>query len=459
MTHAAVVEGRAAGTAHRARARVTAAVACMPLMLGCAVVWAGMDVSCEDPMFFREAGVNVVFVPAEGTNGALSSQAQEIVLLMQREMLFRLLAYGSIGVERLYDPGSRPCNLTRIHSVLFGDGQRPGALHEGHGAVVISEHLYEDRTGILVQTYLDYGFYRAVDRVSFAVGAGDASQTFVFEASQPPVIFAPRGLAPETIAQLHQDYQTVAVLHAKPDDASPGIPLALVPKVPFAYYVVDAQGPWMRVQSPDGRAGWTRGTVGVGGSTVSRVLPELDAIEGAAGYLLARAPAPGGEGQAHLKTEVTRERLQQLTLQAFARYLGQVSSIESHRTLSTVHMLAGTVRLPQGTVRGDQAMLESVGSEYQQAVALDPYNSDAYQLRALLRLTRASVNGTPPGADLMAVHHDLWRAASISPEELGIVRNLDQLYQLPSARATQFGLAGEEFQKQATSLRELVKAQ
>jgi hypothetical protein len=415
---------------------------------------AGMDVSCQDPMLFEDAGVNVVFVPAQSSKGEFSERAQEVVLLMQRQTLFSLLPYGSVGVERLYSSPGKPCELESVKQQLLSPGGGShGGLQPGHAIVFIAARLYEEGDEIYMQTFLDFSFYRVSDTVSFDVRAPDSAGAFAVEPSQRVLTFAPRRLSKDALEKLHADYLAAAVLHKDPDDSSQGEELKLQPQEPFAYVVVNAKDGWMEVNSLlDGRRGWTRGTAGGSESTIAQALPELDIIEGTVGYLLMRVKAASGEGQVRLNIPVGRDRLATLTTTAMSRYLDRASETDSRRTLSTVRVLLGTSHLSNGVVGPSDPGLERAEDDYRRAVELDPYNSDALQLRSLVQLSIASRDGGPRDPALVAAHNGLWKAAALAPEDKSVARNLQQLYRLSGARAEVFRLNADQLRQRQTQL-------
>jgi hypothetical protein len=141
-----------------------------------------------------------------------------------------------------------------------------------------------------------------------------------------------------------------------------------------------------------------------------------------------------------------------MTSSAISRYLERVSAFESRRTLSTLHTLLGIVHLPVTVIRPTDAGLAEPENEFDRALKLDAYNSDALQLRSLLRLTMASSAPSSQDRALVSAHDDLWKAVALSPEEPGITRNLAHLYRLPAARPELFGLRSDDVQHRITQL-------
>jgi hypothetical protein len=230
--------------------------------------------SCAHPEIFSEADVNVVVLPFEDqTGGAPSDPDQHLTLLLQQEVLALIAPLGSVGTVRLVNDFG-PCTIDAVRSKLQ---PRPG-----QSLIFVSGYLFVDGPNINLQTVV------TIDRGPEGLPAFELSvENATFHAPLPgrPIVFTPRRISSEDLAQIDALFGRFARLYERPDEASPSRPIPVSQRDRQAVYsVVDERGQWMQVDASFGR-GWLRAGDLIDGGRLAQILPELLFVKAAAGFL------------------------------------------------------------------------------------------------------------------------------------------------------------------------------
>jgi len=262
---------------------------------------------CRFPMVFEGAAVNVVVLPyryASGSNSSLTNMGNRLSLLVKLDVLSHILGYGSVGAVQMEMPegvskDDPSCLPETVLPKLLGASQGAvTALPPKRGLVLVWGLLYEDGDDVFVQTYARF-LRRDVDEtLTFQAGGS----TFSAKPSSQSLAFTPQKLSQAELKQIEDSYRKANFVRSAPDDKAPGDRLPdLVAKcagcddspVHAGFYVQEKKGEWIRIQYMDPirgqrKEGWIHAAGGLEGTPLDRVLPELNFIEGCAGYLRLR---------------------------------------------------------------------------------------------------------------------------------------------------------------------------
>ena len=276
---------------------------------------------CRFPLVFEGAAVNVVVLPYSyaGKNDSLTNLGNRISLLVKLDVLSHILEYGSVGAVQMEMPegvskddpsclpetvlpillGTRPPNMALAGTFADKRGS-VSALRPGHGLVLIWGLLYEEGDDVFVQTYARF-LRRDIDEtITFQAGGS----SFSAKPSSQFLAFAPQKFTQSELKQIEDSYTRADYVRDQPNDSSHGDQLPqLVARcagsgcddspVHAGFYVQEKRGEWIRIQYMDPaqgqrREGWIHSAGGLAGAPLDKILPELNFIEGCAGYLRLR---------------------------------------------------------------------------------------------------------------------------------------------------------------------------
>ena len=298
------------------------------------VAQAGMaHLDCRFPMVFGGAAVNVVVLPYAyaGYSRSLTGVGNRLSLLVKLDVLFHILDYGSVGAVQMEMPegvamNDRSCQPETVLPILLGArGANPAlsgmfagnreaqnAIRPGHGLVLVWGLIYEEGDDIFVQTFARFQRRDVDETITFEAGG----ISFSGKPSSQTLAFAPQKFSRSDLEQIEDSYRRADYVRDQPDDQAAGNQLPmLVAKcagngcddsaVHAGFYVEEKRGEWIHIQYMDPirdqkKEGWIHAAAGISGKPLETILPELNFIEGCAGYLRMRvagaehtAPPPG----------------------------------------------------------------------------------------------------------------------------------------------------------------------
>jgi DNA uptake protein ComE-like DNA-binding protein len=203
--------------------------------------------------------------------------AEELPLLLQSAALRAVMKYGSVGsIGLVARPGQTDCTALEVL------GKVEPRMQIGQALVLIWGTLFEEDGALEIQTYVRFLRKGSVEGLRFVVGG----ETFDGEVSDQTVVFSTRRLSPQDLRDIHSAFEDASLLRSAPRADAGGVPMYdLHGNHAFGYIVVGVQGDWLHVDSEFGPSGWVNTGTGFGGKTLAERLPEVDWIDGVAGYL------------------------------------------------------------------------------------------------------------------------------------------------------------------------------
>jgi len=241
--------------------------------------------------------------------------------------------------------------------------------------------IYEEGDDVYVKTYARFARRAVSEDMTFSA----SEVAFVARPTSDTVVFGPQLLTRDDLHKIELSYEEGNVLRSRPDKAAPGKPLpsfiqkcATCPVPKPGFYVVDRQGDWIKVIWQDsklgGGEGWIDAKARIGAQSMDELMPELDFIQGAVGYLRYRVGEQGGgapDQQATLQYALSdfdrfRENARDGSQSAYAR------SLE----------LSGML-LAQ---RGQPDDIKRVREELEEATRLEPESGAARNLSACVQI-------------------------------------------------------------------------
>jgi hypothetical protein len=267
------------------------------------------------------------------------------------------------------------------------------------------------------------------------------------------VAFAPQRLTPNDLTDIEREFQQFAIVHQAPQEDSPGthmiVDLSPFENPNFVYTVAEVRNDWMRIQAYGlGPSGWIHAGADAGPLRAEH-MPELNFVDGIAGYLRFRGAIEGDAPDANLQTVSWAES-------ALRKYEGAGDPKRAPLALAvakTVHGLLETL----GPLEA-QSKTKTALQLFQAASDLVPYSGEARNLELTTRWYLAYHDGWP-GLRTAVVADGFLQAAVLSPDNPTILKNLENCYELllekgppPSASASD-ALDNAELQKRLTSLR------
>jgi len=359
-------------------------------------------VDCRYPMVFPGAAVNVVVLPYAyaGQNDSLTNLGNRLSLLVKLDVLSHILDYGSVGAVQMELPsGSMPkdrCGPDTVLPILLGTRtpnndlagvyasfpDARSALRPGHGLVLVWGLLYEEGDDVFVQTFARY-LRRDVDEtITFQAGGVSFSARPSFQ----DLAFTPQKFARAELQQIEDSYRKADIVHDQPNDSSPGDPLPLLvakcagpdcddSAIHGGYYVKEKKGEWIHIQymnpvQGQRKEGWIHSAGRTSGKPLEEILPEVNFIEGAAGYLALRVADVE-------KTEIQPGALV-LAVQQLSSYVQSNAAQPGDVTNAAAIQLEGAAEYFAGHGQGDA--LSKAADQFERARVLVPYDPNAITL-------------------------------------------------------------------------------
>jgi hypothetical protein len=377
---------------------------------------AGMLAACDEPAGF--AGPVQVFVLQYGfepsavdADPRLVETARRLSYLMQLDVLAND-SYGSIASILLQEDRSESCRAGVVQDRLL----RSGALHPGQAVALVWGRVYREGDEVLVQTYLRFlrvdPEQRSFVEERFGVVLRDPQLRLEGSLPIQSIAFAPRRLSAERLDRIDADWRQAARLYDRPDANSNARELP-PPEERFAYFVRElTPDGWLGIELSSGAgSGWLKADREVGRS-LRELLPELDFVDGAIGYLSYRQ-AVDGRGFPGPPAPWMLERIER----RFARF------IEPPGDASALALtLLGAL---EAFTTPDQA---AVGLErLRDALRRQPEDGRLRNLVAMAEL-RQCCAGDGTGPALKQVPQMLLAGLSVDPNNADLLANLQATY-------------------------------
>jgi len=405
-------------------------------LLGASRAEAGMMSSCDEPVVFPEAALNVVVLPYKADRAVgrpLGGPARVLGLLLQLNSLLTLGRYGSLGTVYLHSPreDGGDCSEELVEDQLLN--KKPGAgavVQPGKALILLWGRIYQEGPDIYLQSYLRFLQRGRVDGAEHLLPRLRPSDGGAFRARTPmqQVAFPPRRLSEKDLLQILAEFKKASKIYDSPDVQSPSKPLPVESNSPVAFVVDRVQGGWLQVSGEGiGHGKWLKARIDPRDWPLQRRMPELDFLDAAAGYLQYRVAAAGPGRPAEAIPRWVEESLD--------RYgkAGPASPVPE----ALGKVLLGNLRMLTGHP-------ETAEPLYHQAAGLLPYSADARNLELVARAARSQ--GDIPEKLL----EDAWLGAlALEPANLDVLDNLKALYG--------FQLLGQ-FQRLPVEIRDKLKA-
>ncbi|HUS07272.1 MAG TPA: hypothetical protein VMZ52_13280, partial [Bryobacteraceae bacterium] len=252
-------------------------------------------VNCSGPVVFPNAEVNVVVLPYDylGANAVLerSASAQRLSLLLQRNILFSLLKYPSIGSVQLVRRGTEPCEPGIVADQLLKKRSgSPRPLGPQKTAVMLWGNFYEEGDALYVRSFLRL-VRNYPEGEQLAMKVGDASFTGAMPVKT--VAFPATRITAAELRQIDAQFRGLNKIRSEPDDSAPAREIPLDPATPFSYSIARVQGEWMYVQPMvSGPAGWVKAGAHLSDLPLRKKMPELSFLDGVVAYVFAAGAGP-----------------------------------------------------------------------------------------------------------------------------------------------------------------------
>ncbi len=241
---------------------------------------------CDHPFAYQSA-VNVYVLEDFERDAApdLQNVRRRLAWLATLDALFRD-SYGSLGVHFLAQPGDdgRPCTTDSVVDTAGMAGPANGA------ASFIDQRVYKESEQIFVETYLRFTRFdadrrRTEETVNVVLRDLPGFSEVLPEQS---LAFPPRQLTQGDLQVIEEGFKKASRIYPAPVLKQRGKEMALSPDYPLPFLVTEARPDgWMHV---DGTAfgsdlvGWLHAD-GELSEKLRGLLPELDFLEGAVGFL------------------------------------------------------------------------------------------------------------------------------------------------------------------------------
>lgn len=410
---------------------------------------------CAHPSVFPQAAINFVVLPytdSVSREKPLSRTASDLTLMVQTNTIFSILKYGSVGSIRLVvRPGQQAeCQPAIVAAKLLGE--TPGAretIRPGHGLILLWGRLYEENNEIYLQSFTRFLRKGITENLSLSLWDTHYEARLLDEA----VAFAPQRLTPSDRSDIEREFQQFAVVHQAPQDNSPGahmpVDLSSFQNSNFVYTVEEVRNDWMRIQAyGPGPSGWIHAGADAGPLRAEH-MPELNFVDGVAGYLRFRGAVEGDTPDTSLQTVSWAE-------DALRKYEEAGDPKRAPLALAvakTVHGLLETL----GPVEA-QSKTKTALKLFQDASDLVPYSGETRNLELTTRWYLAYHVGWP-GLKPGVVADGFLQAAVLAPDNPTILKNLENCYELllekgpPPGASTSDGFDRTELQKRLIALR------
>lgn len=390
---------------------------------------------CFEPFVWEGAAVNAVILPYRyaGTDERLSDSAEELTLLVQTNVLFSLLKYGKVGASALSTHGVNPqvvadqCDARTVLARVLE--RQPGAISHvqpGKGVVLLWGYLYEEGQDIFVQSYVRFLRNEAPDSMAFEIKAPNG-QAFHFNARLPDqaVAFPPQRLTKNQLKEIGRLFRSKLQVRREPKPDSTGMQIPLFPDVPFQYWVKEARQGWMRIEAykHSGPSGWIQTQFDLEQMPLSIKLPELFFVDAAAGYLRFRIYQDDSPDDPRaLKVAAWVQKALAAYKENARPHPGGVPMAMAEMLSANLDILtAGSANLP--------AVMPGILDKYRTAVRWMPYNINALNLTAIIRVYLGHQTGWK-GQNPGAISREMKQALALDPRNRDLLDNLEKLYLL-----------------------------
>ena len=408
---------------------VALAVVMAFVALGTRPVEAGRQGACQKPEAFPGAAVNTAVLQYlyEGPGGQqLSATAKQLSHLIQLDTLLSLLKHESIGVTFLQSPSGNAaqCVTPRIFEQLLGRVPGGQPVQQGHGLVVMSGRMYEERGQIYVQSRLEFRRRDRPEELRLAV-ADATGRPITFTGGLPSqvVAFPPRRFTAADLKTVDENFAKAAVVRSDARDNAPGKALDAEALKPFAYVVVDARADgWMKIQSEgSGPSGWVHAQIDPG---LRALMPELSFIDAVVGYLRYRMDRDGPKvGRWAQPPSKVRDTLGQ--------YLKRETSEAASDSKALALSLSAVLRVLETGSADRVTVPDRARDELGGVTTLIPYSPGAWALKAIADVPACCGPGGSPN-QWEAVANSLLKAVAVGPRDTVTLANLEALYTLIS---------------------------
>jgi len=404
----------------------------------------------DEPHVFEGADVNTAvlqFTWAGSRSGEMSDRARQLSQLIQLDTLFSQLGYHSIGIGHLLiEPGSEhEADPDLVIARMTSPDNPGGTVRKGGGLILLRGRVFEHGDEIFVQT--DIRFFRLGkdERIDLPI----KDQEFAGSLPVQTISFPPRRLTERDLGEILDGFRRNAFVREERDHESTktAIPLDRFDK--FAYVVRKEQGGWLWIDGINSDVeGWIYAPLDREPGKLRQRMPELDFLEGTAGYLRARAALEREE------FDVAEQVLPQAE-RAFARFETAADPRREGVALAASKSMGGMLTIL--TEGPDAGIRSGAGDRFAEAAALMPYSADARNLQAIAGLYRGVVLGdrSVPLDDTLK---QLQRALSIEPGNDETLGNLESFYSLlarDEENALSFSLEREDLDLRLQSVREV----
>jgi len=371
---------------------------------------AGARLPCSEVAVFPGAAVNALVLPyrSEASASDPKSAASRLSALIQQELLFSMLKYGSVGATELTGEPSR-CDVREVIDRVT----RPGArtLRRGNGLVVIWGRLYEEKGDLYVQSYLRFLRAGMPEIVRSELRAADSGVELYGRLTAQGAALAPRKVTRQDFAEIERRARETLVMRRSPQSGAQVMPLDPDEPGPLSYTVLETRGEWMRIESDYGRGGWVRARMETPEWSLRKFLPEIAYADGVVGYL--RLLVEGGPS-------ADRQRVLGWMRAAFKEYETAVGRDAAPGAQALSRSLYGLVLWNQAGQRADAAKL------FRDALDYAPSAADA---RVLAAITAPSAAPTAIDRDAVAqLNRSLLGALAVDPLNPSALANLERLY-------------------------------
>ncbi len=397
----------------------------------CALAWAwsvgaqaGGYLPCRDAHVFQDAAVSAFVLPYRTTTpprAGAQPVSMRLASLIQQEVLFSMLKYGSIGATELFVRPGEVCDVREvIDRVTHGSGS--GTLRPGHALVVLWGRIYEDGNDVYVQSYVRF-LRRDRDESIDVTLNDDAGNQLTLTAPLPDraVAMKPRRLTQRDVAAIEARVRDTLMLHASPDANAARRPLQRSPDEPLAYGVIQTKGDWMQIRSMlTGESGWVRARTDDDQWALRRFMPELGYLDGVIGYLRLRTA-----DVVPLSTDA--RRVYAWSANGLTGYYGAGAWQEAPEA-------AALARALQGVLMWTTPSLAPDGNHRQEAARLFDAACDLTQessgLRTLAAVTAPWLSASPvlTREALARVDAGLLSALAVDQKNAIALRNLERVY-------------------------------
>jgi hypothetical protein len=413
------------GRVFNTRLPLLISAACLLFFLGVPVAKGGAVASCEMPIAFEGAEVNVVVLPyfqSGPSSRELNALGGQLALLVKLETLYRALSYDHWGVV-LLTGNKAACDPDRIARELLKQ------IHPAGRLMVIWGKLYQQDQDVYAQTFAR--FYRRPPSVENAprpdikVQVGD--KTFQGRIDGEQFAFPPALLPVKVIDAIAANFAKAAYIYDSPNLSASkrSLPLENFRKCDtcpnaLAFTVEDRTEDWIHVRPKQGRDGYLLAHVEQGMSLTEQ-MPEVGFIQGLMGFLR-YAPSfsetPSTSGARGIT--VARQR--------FVEYSKRVEADEEPETKA--------VALELSAILDFDRQQEDWSEQFDKAYQLVPYSSHARNLAAMFRLYR---DYSQPGKNVHArdTANDFIAAVALEPRNVLVLKNLESFYELLQSPSTQ----------------------